>query len=344
MKAAYIEAPHQLRVSEVKTPEPKQGEVRCKVMRSGICGTDYSIYSGEFSFVKNGAIKFPMLPGHEWSGVVDKVGEGVSIFKQGDRVVGDTAVSCGVCSKCLMGQYFACAGLRCVGTINTWDGAYAEYMFMPARHLFRLPDEVSFDNGAMVEPAATAMYSVVLGKVKLGDTVLVIGTGPIGIMAAKIAKLSGAAKVIIAGRKDFKIQAALDLGVDVGLNLMNTSLTDGVKREGVDCVIEASGSTELLKESLTLLNPCGTISAVAFYEKLIDGLDIDRFVFGGINLMGSAGSLGMYEPTLKLMSVGMLDFTSLITGYYSLDEVPQAMLDMKTKNDRRIKFMIKMGD
>lgn len=348
MKAAAIEAPNKITVKEVQTPVPGPGEVRCKVVRCGICGTDYSIYTGEFSFVKNGMIKFPMLPGHEWSGVVDCIGEGVELFKPGDRVVGDTAVSCGTCYRCLTGQYQFCSNLRCVGTINTWDGAYAEYMIMPARHLFLLPDNVSFDNGAMVEPAATAMYSVALGKVKLGDTVLVMGTGPIGIMAAKIAKIAGAAKVLIAGRKDSKIQAALDLGVDIGLNLMSTSLVDGVKshigEDGVDCVIEASGSTELLKESLDLLNPGGVISAVAFYEKIIDGLDIDRFVFGGLSLKGSAGSLGMYGPVLKLMSAGMLDFSSLITGYYSLDEVQRAMLDMKDKNDNRIKFMMRMDD
>ncbi|MFH1009551.1 MAG: alcohol dehydrogenase catalytic domain-containing protein, partial [Candidatus Latescibacterota bacterium] len=156
MKKARIMGPKDIRVMEVPTPEPGPGEVLCRVVRAGICGTDYAIYTGELSFVKSGQISFPMTPGHEWSGLVTRVGRDVAGFQPGDRVVGDTAVSCGTCYDCLMGQYGRCRDLRCVGTIHTWDGAYAEYMVMPARHLFHLPDSVSWDNGAMVEPAATA--------------------------------------------------------------------------------------------------------------------------------------------------------------------------------------------
>ena len=344
MKAVRIFGPKDIRVVEVPTPEPGPGEVLCKVLRSGICGTDYSIYTGEFSFVKSGAISFPMTPGHEWSGVVERVGSGVDGFQPGDRVVGDTAVSCGTCHDCLMGQYGRCRKLRCVGTIHTWDGAYAEYMRMPARHLFRLPDRVSFDNGAMVEPAATALYAVTLAGIKMGDTVLVQGSGPIGIIAAKLAKLAGAARVMITGRKAFKLKAALDLGIDAAVNLTEARLEEAIRTHtgdwGIDRIIEASGSTELFRESLNLINPGGTIAVVAFYEQMVDGFDMDRFVFGDVTIRAVAGSLGMYQPILRLLSSGMLELSSLITGRYTLDEAPRAMRDMKEKNDTRIKMMI----
>ena len=347
MKAARIFGPNDIRVVDIPIPELKSDDVLCKVIRAGVCGTDYSIYMGKFSFVESGAIKFPMTPGHEWSGIVERTGSDVENFKPGDRVIGDTIVSCGICYDCLIGAYSHCKKIRCVGTINTWDGAYAEYIIMPQRHLFHLPKNVTFDNAAMVEPAATALYAVTLANVKIGDTVLVQGSGPIGIMAAKLSKLSGAAKVLITGRKDFKLNAALALGVDATINTTKESLEEALRKyissNNVDGIIETSGSTELFNESLKLIKPGGVISIVAFYEKMIENFDIDRFVFGDITIRAVAGSLGMYQPILKLMDAGILDFTSLITGRYSLEEVPKAMLDMKEKNDKRIKMMLEIN-
>ncbi|OHB55024.1 MAG: hypothetical protein A2Y12_11990 [Planctomycetes bacterium GWF2_42_9] len=344
MQVARLFGPNDLKLIEMAKPVPGLGEALCKVVRAGVCGTDYAIYTGEFSFVKNGMVKFPMTLGHEWSGIVEQIGTGVTNVKLGDRVVGDTGVSCGSCYECVMGNYGKCKSIHPVGTINAIDGAYAEYILMPARHLFHLPDNVSFDNGAMVEPAATALYSVIQADVRIGDTVLVLGSGPIGIAAAKLAKLCGASKVGIAARKDFKLQKTLALGVDVAINTTKISLADGIKQSfgdwGVDKIIEASGSTELFKESLGLINLGGIISVVAFYEKMVDKFDIDRFVFGDVKIHAVGGSLGMYKPTLRLMAAGMLDMTSLITGRYTLSQARQALDDMQIKGDTRIKSML----
>jgi len=346
MKAARIFGPNDIRIVDVPQPELRPHDVLCQVVRSGICGTDYAIFTGEFSFVRSGNVKFPLTPGHEWSGIVARTGLDVKTLNPGDRVVGDTAVACGSCNHCLLGQYYACADLRSVGTVNAWDGAYAKYIVMPDRHLFPLPERVSFDNGAMVEPAATALHALVRADVKLGDTVLVHGSGPIGIMAGNLAKLMGAAKVIITGRKDSKLAAALALGIDAAINTTKESWADAAGEHaapyGIDRIIEASGSVELLRESLALLKPTGVISAVAFYERQVQSFDIDQLVFGNLSLRGSAGSLGMYPIILKLMDCGLLDFSSLITGRYGLDEVRQALADMKEKNDTRIKLMLEM--
>lgn len=342
MQAARIYGPSDIRIVGIPVPEVGPGDVLCRVVTTGICGTDYAIYTGEISFAKDGSIKFPMTPGHEWSGIVERVGADVKDFKAGDRVVGDTAVSCGVCYNCLIGKYLQCEHIRAVGTIFTWEGSYAKYIMMPARHTFHLPDSVSFDNGAMVEPAATALYSVLRADVAIGDSVLVNGTGPIGIMAAKLALVHGASRVIITGRKDFKLQKARDLGIDVAVNVTKESLADAVGPKGVDKVIEASGSVDLLRESLKLIRPGGTISLVAFYERLMDGFDLDRVVIGDISIRGVSGSLGAYMPVLRLMESGTIDFSSLVTGRYTFDQIPEAMEDMKSKNDTRIKMMVDM--
>ena len=344
MKAARIFGANDMRLVTVPVPELGPHDILCKVKRAGICGTDHSIYSGEFSFVKNGAIKFPMTPGHEWSGVVAAVGSAVGEFRLGDRVVGDTCVSCGTCVNCLLGGYQNCEKIRCVGTINTWDGAYAEYIVMPDRHLFHLPDSVSFDAAALVEPAATSLKAIKCAGVQIGETVLVHGSGPLGLLAAKLAKLSGAAKVFVTGRKEAKLKVALAFGADVAINTTRESFADVIARHTpggkVDRVIETSGATELLLQSLNLIRVGGALAAVAFYDKLIDGLDIDKLVFGNITFQGTSGSTGMYQPVIALMATGALDVEPLISGRYPFSALPQKFTELKSQDATRIKWLI----
>jgi len=344
MQAARLFGPNDLRIVDTPIPELGPGDVLCQVRCAGICGTDYSIYTGEFSFVKNGGVKFPFTPGHEWSGVVAAVGSAVTHFKAGDRVVGDTCVSCGSCVSCLLGDYLSCANVFCVGTVKAWDGGFAEYTVFPERHLFHLPDSVDFDAGAFVEPAATSLYAVKVANVQIGDTVLVHGSGPLGLLAAKLSKLSGAAKVFITGRKDAKLKLALGFGADVAINTTRESVAEGVARHTakgkVDRVIETSGAAELLTGSLDLVRSGGTVSAVAFYDKTIERLEIDKLVFGNITLRGSSGSTGMYQPVLALMASGALDITPLISGRYLFKDILRGYHDMKEKNDVRIKWLV----
>ena len=344
MKAARLFAPGDLRLMEVPVPELRPHDVLCRVVRSGICGTDHAIYTGESSFVKSGAVKFPMTPGHEWSGTVAEVGADVTRFRSGNRVVGDTGVSCGECTECLLGSYYNCSRSQAVGTINAWDGAFAEYIVMPDRHLFPLPEGVSFDAGALVEPAATALYTVVRAEVRMGDTVLVHGTGPIGLLAAKFAKLSGAARVISVGRREFKLKLAQAFGADSAVNLSGAALADflrsGAAPDGIDRIIEASGSLDLLAQSLDLVKPGGTISTVAFYDRPVPAFDIDRLVAAGITLRGVAGSLGMYPPVLKLMATGTLDVEPLITARYPFDDILAALGSLGGNPERRVKVIL----
>ena len=344
MKAARLLGPNDLKIIDLPVPKLGPNDVLCKVKCAGVCGTDYAIYTGEFSFVKNGGVKFPFTPGHEWSGVVAAVGTEVRNFKVGDRVIGDTCVSCGNCVFCLLGDYLSCKQVFCVGTINAWDGGFAEYTVFPERHLFRLPDNMSFDAGAFVEPAATSLFAVKRAGVQIGDTVLVHGSGPLGLLAVKLAKLSGAARVFITGRKEVKLQLALNFGADVAINTTCEALAETVLRHNdgkkVDRVIETSGATELLTSSFDLVRTGGSIAAVAFYDRPIDKLEIDKLVFGNINLCGSAGSTGMYQPVMALMASGELDITPLISGRYPFTDILRAYADMKDKNDIRIKWLI----
>ena len=339
MKAVRIFGKNDIRVVEMDMPKPSYGQVVAKVKRCGICGTDYAILDGAFESM----IDYPMTPGHEWSGEVIEVGAGVNNVAVGHRVAGDTCVSCGSCYECLTGNYMSCKTKRNVGTTHTWDGAYSEYILFPARHLFKLPKSVDDDNGALLEPAATAMLSVVQARVGLGDNVVVHGTGPIGIAAALIAKLSGAAKTVITGRKDFKLRLAEKMGVDHAVNTtkqdMCTAVHDISEGQGADVVIEAAGSMKLMKDSFKVAASGARIAVVSFFEKEV-GLNIDDAVFNNISILPVAGNIGMNMPTLRLMASGRLDLRSMITGRCTLDEVPDTLANLKTDNEKKIKIMI----
>ena len=201
------------------------------------------------------------------------MGKYVTRFKPGDRVIADTGISCGICDTCREGNYLACKQMKAVGTINAQDGAYAQYAVMPERHLYMLPDNISFEQGALVEPVATGLYSAKMGEIHMGDTVLVIGTGPIGLGATPFAALYGASKVIVAGRRDFKLELAKKFGADITVNTSKEDLvarvmeiTDG---EGVDVVLETSGAVEMLHTAVEVAKSGCRISCVAFYEKPI---------------------------------------------------------------------------
>jgi L-iditol 2-dehydrogenase len=343
MKAARFFGVNDMRVVDVPVPEVGPRDVLVKVVRAGVCATDDAIYTG--AFTGGGAVRFPLTPGHEWSGIVEEIGPEVSRFRPGDRVLGDTGVSCGQCYQCLIGQYGNCARGQAVGTVNAWDGAWADYILMPERHTFLMPENLSFDHGAMVEPAATALYAVRRAEVSIGDTVLVHGTGPIGILAAALAKLDGASKVLITGRKDHKLDLALAFGADVAINTTREDLAQAVRThvgpEGVDRVVEASGAVELFEQSVPLVRGDGVLSLVAFFEKPMDRFDLDSIVLRNLTVCGVAGSLHMYGPVLALMSAGRLDPTPLITARYPFARVAQALDDHRT-DARRIKLMLEM--
>ena len=200
MKAITVYGPRDARMETVPKPLATGDMIVAKVCRTGVCATDQSIYTGESSFIRSGEIKYPCRFGHEWAGIVESVGPDVKDFKVGDRVYADNFVTCGVCEACKRKDYMSCPSTWSVGTVNAWDGCYAEYMQMPERHVYHLPDELSMDEGALIEPASIA-YDAFRGvTLTKDDTAVVFGTGAIGMVAVWLAKYYGAGEVILVGR------------------------------------------------------------------------------------------------------------------------------------------------
>lgn len=259
MKAIYAQGPGCFEMAERPVPQLKWGEVLVKVSSCGICHTDVMIRAG-----KAGHVRYPFIPGHEFSGTVTAVGEGVTNLKLGQRGVVQQILNCGFCKPCKAGAPLClCENFTELGCIK--DGGMAEFCAVPATHFLPIPDALSFDEAACVEPLANACSAVRSGQVRVNDTVVVIGPGAIGVLAAKVAKLLGAGTVILLGTRNSRLALAKNNGfVDHTVNIREDGAEEMLKStllggRGADVVIEAAGSLSALKLGLQLLAPGGRL-------------------------------------------------------------------------------------
>ena len=218
MKAIRFMEPEVIEYSAVATPEPKDNEVLAQIAYAGFCATDIELLTGDMIHIKNGFTKYPIIPGHEWSGTIVAVGRDVRDLKVGDRITSDVSLGCGECDECRKGHYNLCPNREVVGSYRNRQGVFAEYVAVPQRHVYKIPENVSMEEAALAEPAATAMYAVSKAKIPAGAEVLVIGDGPIGQLAAQLANIAGASKVIMAGSWDEKLAIARSCGIQETIN------------------------------------------------------------------------------------------------------------------------------
>lgn len=345
MKAITVYGPHDMRLEDVAMRPLKKDEVLVRVAWTGICATDLAIYTGESSFVKSGEIKYPCRIGHEWSGVVEEVGEAVTKFKKGDRVITDNGVSCGECAACKSGNRFGCTEIMSVGTINCWDGCYAEYMYMPECHTYPLADNVSLEEGALAEPLSIALGAIKKYDIRPETTVAVIGTGSIGLGAAALASVQGAKKVIVIGRKDFKLEAALKCGATHVINSTKEDvkgkileITDG---KGVDFVIESSGGARTVEEAINIAAKRGTVALLAFYERTLDEFPIDTLVSKELIVKGVMGEFGLVPEAAGYLAKG-LPVEGMITHRMELSDVPEFFAKAPETASSRIKALVRI--
>ncbi|MBQ1943233.1 MAG: zinc-binding dehydrogenase [Clostridia bacterium] len=345
MKAITVYGPYDARMEIVPKPEATGDMIVAKVCRTGVCATDTSIYTGDSSFIRSGEIKYPCRFGHEWAGIVEAVGPEVKNFKPGDRIYTDNFVTCGKCEACQTGDYMSCPSIWSVGTVNCWDGCYAEYMQMPERHCFHLPEELSMDEGALIEPASIA-YDAFRGvTLTEKDTVVVYGTGAIGMISAWLAKYYGAGRVILVGRTEEKLQIALQIGADFVINSRKEDAIAAVKKlslggKGANMVIETSGSPQALKDGMACAARYARISVVSFYERNIDDIAIDPLVLGCFAMVGAAGRYGNAPEVCEIMRKNPVKLTPVVSHHIPFDKTLEMFENDAEYRKTRIKAII----
>ena len=347
MRALQITSPG--RVDEVDVPIPtiKDDELLIRVAYSGICATDYEILGGEMALVKEGKIRYPVRFGHEWSGIVEKVGSKVMRFVPGDRVISDSGVTCGTCDACLKGDYAKCPDIKSIGTVNCWDGSFAEYIHIPERHLYKLPDSISLNEAALIEPSCISMVAISKMPDIAGKIVLVIGTGAIGMTAVAFAKYSGASRVILSGRTDAKLDIGKSLGADRVVNITRENLADAVLAEtngyGVYGTIETSGNIDAVAQCPELTEERGVIAYVGFYDKKVSNYPVDTIVSREQTVSGVMGHFGTPQLVIDAMKTGKINLMPIVTHLIPFNQVKEAMLRPKSLEGTRIKILVDMA-
>lgn len=344
MKAITVYGPNDARLETVKKPVATKDMLVIKVLRTGVCATDFSIYTGESSFVKSGEIVYPCRFGHEWAGVVESVGEDVKAFKAGDRVFSDNFTSCGECEACKKGAYMDCPDIRSVGTVNCWDGCFAEYMLMPERHVFKLPDNISMDEAALIEPASIAYDAFKNVTLTENDTAVVFGTGAIGMVAVWLCKYYGAGKVILVGRSESKLEIAKQVGADYTINSRETDTIEKIKEltdgKGASFYVETSGAQSALIDCINSARRYARISVVSFYERDINGIPMDKLVLGCFTLVGAAGCYGNAPAVCEIMSKNPVSLAPVITHHVPFEDCLDVFENEEKYHKTKIKVMV----
>lgn len=330
MKAIRFMDPGVIEYSEIPQPEIRDDEVLAQIAYAGFCATDIELLTGEMIHIKNGNTKYPIIPGHEWSGTVVAVGKNVRDFKVGDRVTSDVSLGCGECENCRQGHYNLCPNREVVGSYRNRQGVFAQYVAIPQRHLYHIPEGLSLEEAALAEPAATAMYAVTKAQIPAGAQVLVIGDGPIGQLAAQLANIAGASRVIMAGSWDEKLAIARECGIHETINYHNEDviqrareLTEG----GPEIVIETSGSNVALNMAVQALKPTGRVVAVSWYNGANVDVAMNTLIVKDAALIGSLASPNSFAPVLRYMVEGKLKVKPLITHIKRLEDFQNVIGD-----------------
>jgi (R,R)-butanediol dehydrogenase/meso-butanediol dehydrogenase/diacetyl reductase len=344
MKALRWYGRKDLRYEDIPEPAPGPGQLKIKVTLAGICGTDLKEYATGPHMIPPDRV--PLVIGHEFAGVVTAVGEGITDFRVGERVTGVGYYYCGECYCCKKGRYNLCINQGFTG-LST-DGCMAEYFVAPAYACYKLPDTVSDESGALVEPLAVAIHAVRQGKVSPGDTVAIVGDGAIGLGALLAARVAGASEVYVVSKHKGRGERASDLGATavIYLNEGNPvqqiqSLTGGL---GVDVSIECVGYPDTPQLALNLTRRGGVIVVTGVFEKP-GVIDFGSILFTERMLVGSSIYVHEGRTAVALLADGRIDASGLITSIVPLkDAVTRGFEKLMSNKDENIKVLLQMPD
>jgi (R,R)-butanediol dehydrogenase/meso-butanediol dehydrogenase/diacetyl reductase len=337
MKAAVYEGSHDIRVKDVPNPEMDPTDVLVEPKYVGICGTDLSAW--EYGMYESG-----LIMGHEFSGEIVDVGKDVTDWKIGDRIVPNSLLPCGICSFCKAKKFSVCDDMQMVGI--SMNGGLAEQVVLPQKMLHRLPDALDFKKGAFVEPLSIAVRGFNRIDFKPGNSVLVLGTGSIGIFSIHLAKLQGASVVYASEIRHARLEMAKTAGADEVINpakeslpLRIESLTQGV---GVDLVVECTGAPDPSSESVQLVKRGGAILVLGISEEPVE-VDFMRGVLNELSIHFSYLGYAEFPEAIRLLSEGVIDPLPMISRVIPLDNVVTDGFEALTRQDNQdVKVLVRI--
>jgi L-iditol 2-dehydrogenase len=324
MKSLLLTEYNHLEIADLPRPPAGPGEVLITVEACGICGSDVHGYDGS-----TGRRIPPIVMGHEAAGTIAEVGAGVAGYAVGERVTFDSMISCGACGFCKRGDTNLCDNRQVIG-VSCGDyrraGAFAEYVAVPERVLYRLSEAMTFAEAAMLEPASVALHAVRVAKLAGGETALVVGAGMIGLLTLQAARAAGCARVFVADIDETRLKLARQLGAEETLNSKSVDVAARILEltggRGVDVAFEAVGRNETVGAAIDCVRKGGTVTLIGNITPEVT-LPLQKVVTREIRLQGSCAIAGEYTQAIELIGAGKIEVKPLITAIAALEDGPR---------------------
>jgi L-iditol 2-dehydrogenase len=336
MRALVIHKPHHMELVDMDQQQIGSQDVLIRSMAMGVCKTDMEIYQG---FISSDFVTYPVVPGHEWSGVVVKTGDSVTHVREGDRVISEGLQPCGRCEDCRQGSTNLCAHYDQLGF--TRYGGAAEFVCTPAKGVHQIPDSLSFEAAVLVEPAACVMHGFMRARLEPGITAVVVGPGTLGLIAVQLFKAYGAGKVILMGTREEQLSFGRELGADITINIreinnpveMLMQLTGG---RGADIVMETAGSVDAVRMSMDLCRTGGQLilEGVAGEGRQLT-IPSDYLLLRDLTVHGIFSYTSKaWSKVLQLLDAGKLHFEPIVTHRYPIDQYQEAFQMMQERKGK----------
>ncbi|WP_217589631.1 2,3-butanediol dehydrogenase [Lentibacillus saliphilus] len=347
MKAVRWHGQRDLRVEDIQEPSAEPGKVKIKVAWTGICGSDLHEYAAGPIFIPEGQQhpltkdQAPIVMGHEFAGEVVEVGEGVDRIKLGDRVTVEPIYRCGECAACRSGKYNLCDSLGFHG-LSGGGGGFSQFTTVPENMVHTMPDTMSYEQGALVEPAAVALHSIRMSRFKAGDTAAVFGAGPIGLLTIQALFLSGASQVYAVEISEERKQFAEEIGAividptEVDAVAEIQKLTDG----GVDVSYEVTGVAQPLQQCIDCIKPGGEAMVVSIWESNPE-INANNIVLKEKYVTGAIAYRDIFPAVINLIASGKFEAEKLITKRIELDQIVDEGFESLMNERSQVKILVR---
>jgi 2-desacetyl-2-hydroxyethyl bacteriochlorophyllide A dehydrogenase len=338
MRTAVLDAPRRFGIVDRAKPVAGPGEVIVRIAATAVCHTDLAIYTGEHP-----GVRYPVVMGHESTGVIDSIGDGVTGIKPGQHVIINPIITCGQCDSCLRGAGHLCRNAGLFG--REVEGSMGEYVNLAARYVHPLPDRLPLADATLIETLATVRHSQVRLGLKAGESVVVIGQGTTGLLHTRLAVLAGANPVIAVSRTRWKLDMATQMGAHHAIDLTAEKAVGEVTRltggSGADVVIDTAGGASVLMAAIDMLRPGGRLAPYAISHECCPGFTTFPMYYKEISIIGSRALTDAdMAPSIDLVASGKIDVSNFVSASYPLDRTPEAFEEYERNPGKVLRIVI----
>ncbi|MDD2355414.1 MAG: alcohol dehydrogenase catalytic domain-containing protein [Lachnospiraceae bacterium] len=320
MKAVRIEAPGIIHMVEAPIPEPEEGFARVKVEACAVCATDLEIIDGRIP------ANYPLIPGHEWSGIVDAVGSDEDASWIGKAVIGSNDVVCLKCDACRSGNWRYCKNFEEIGFKR--NGAYAEYVIVPCYGLAEKPDDIPFEEAALCEPLGVALGAMQKADAKFGNTMMIMGSGSIGLCMLAVGKAMGMRRITVCARSEGRLGIAKQMGAYATIATENKDLEAEIAKihpDGTDVIVDATGIESCIQSCLRICTKGGTVVLAGYGRGKMMNIRMDDIHIKNLRVIGAGNNWNMHKKAISLMEDGLIDLNPMISRRLPLEDFESAI-------------------